>query len=262
MDLKKLNLYAAYTPSHEVLVKNWFLPSLDRNEFKLSLIKEKQIGKGVYGNSDFNKSTLYKISHILKAVKENWGGLFVFSDVDIIFLGKIKDVLLKEIDKYDIVFEKNNICGEINTGFFICKANEKTLRFWTDVGKKAKSLDIHDQAAANLLLIDSAFNSKNRSSSKNLIIKNIYKFSLNYCFPTTNLTYHLLPLLTNKYKLKWSYLPNNFFCPSLLGIYDWKPGINIKLPKNILMHHANWTIGIKNKILQLKYIKKLYLNQK
>jgi len=27
------------------------------------------------------------------------------------------------------------------------------------------------------------------------------------------------------------------------------------VPKDIVMHHANWTVGIKNKIAQLEYLR-------
>jgi len=56
--------------------------------------------------------------------------------------------------------------------------------------------------------------------------------------------------------LNWDLLPHNLF---------WSPNnlyedVNeLKVPKNILMHHANWTNGIENKIKQLEHVESLSL---
>ena len=37
--------------------------------------------------------------------------------------------------------------------------------------------------------------------------------------------------------------------------YRWYPGITFPIPETILLHHANWTVGVPNKIAQLQYVK-------
>ena len=64
--------------------------------------------------------------------------------------------------------------------------------------------------------------------------------------------------LTSDNKIKKSLLPYKFFNPALdIGPNKWLPGTILKLPKDIILHHANWTIGIENKIKQLDYLKSL-----
>jgi len=44
-----------------------------------------------------------------------------------------------------------------------------------------------------------------------------------------------------------------FWCPRKL----WKPGWELNVPKNILMHHANWTLGVAHKMIMLKQVQQI-----
>jgi hypothetical protein len=46
-------------------------------------------------------------------------------------------------------------------------------------------------------------------------------------------------------------LPISFYNPGK----KWNPDNHLNIPKDIKIHHANWTIGVKNKIKQLEYVK-------
>jgi hypothetical protein len=62
----------------------------------------------------------------------------------------------------------------------------------------------------------------------------------------------------NPYDIVWDYLPNVFFGAGTLAAYPgylWKPGRTLEIPAGILIHHANWTRGVKNKIAQLEYVR-------
>jgi hypothetical protein len=59
----------------------------------------------------------------------------------------------------------------------------------------------------------------------------------------------------SKNKIHWKTLPPIYFGGGTLTGTGWKPGNSLPVPKEIKMHHANWTRGTKNKIAQLKYVK-------
>jgi hypothetical protein len=52
-------------------------------------------------------------------------------------------------------------------------------------------------------------------------------------------------------------LPDTFLSGGTLTGKRWNPGDYLQLLDGIYMHHANWTIGVENKITQLKYVKAL-----
>ena len=60
---------------------------------------------------------------------------------------------------------------------------------------------------------------------------------------------------SNPFHIKWGYLPIEFFGGGTLTCKIWEPGKSLPVPQNIIMHHANFTKGVDNKIAQLHYIK-------
>lgn len=59
----------------------------------------------------------------------------------------------------------------------------------------------------------------------------------------------------NIFKVKHASLPNEFFQPGLDVLRRWQPSNEINVPKDIIMHHACYTVGLDNKIAQLEYVK-------
>ena len=222
MSQDKIKLYAIYTPSHAVLKDSYFLPSL-QDDFELIIEEVQQtcpsaefMGKG------WTDTTIKKVNLIIRAIEENWGEIFIFSDVDIQFFAPIKDLILSLLKDNDILMQKNCPDGVLCTGFFVCRGNEKTLQIWKDVKKiMEKRPSQSDQISFNQCI--------KRNSKK------------------------------NPYNITWDYLPDVFFGAGTLIAYpgySWNPGKRLPIPTDIVMHHANWTKGVENKIAQLKYVKK------
>lgn len=260
--LEKIKIYAVYTPSHETFVKKWFVPSIDKSQFKLTLKKEKQLGTGDYGGSSFNQSTLYKVNEIIKAIENNRGKFFVFSDVDIQFFDNVKEEILKLFKNQDLLFQCNGKNGEICTGFFVCQANKRTLNFWRDVKQIILTKDVHDQVAVNLLLIEKPQIDVLFGKFINKILLGINQKIVDLNIANNFIYSMFLPFIVNKYHLRWSYLPDKFYNPGLTRRERWVPGKKLSIPTNIVIHHANWTKGLNNKISQLKYVKKIFLKSK
>lgn len=169
-----------------------------------------------------------KIQTILQAIEENWGNIFIFSDVDIIFLSKFDYLVPQMLASKDIVFQAGVFACRIgpeaqkprNTGFFIACGNEQTKAFW--------------QQALALLSPD------NR-----------------YLDPIVNrlLASRAVPTLAD------GYLPLECFHPGLRSEHPWQPGDEIKLPKKLMIHHACYTAGLDNKMKQLDYVLEKVFNR-
>ncbi len=219
---EKIKLYAIYTPSHEKLAHDWFLPSI-QDDYQLVLEKWEQTESSgnAFMENGWMEAIFKKVDFIIRAVKENWGGIFVFSDVDIQFFGPTQELILDAMQGNDIVLQKDEPGGALCTGFFACRCNEKTLKLWHAVKQYITQIpDQHDQ------------------------------HGLNY------FTRH-----TNPYDIKWDYLPVVFCGGGTINGRVWKPGMSIPIPDGIVMHHANYTVGNENKIEQLKYVRALITNR-
>jgi Nucleotide-diphospho-sugar transferase len=218
---EKIKLYAIYTPSHEILKDSYFLPSI-QDDFELIIENVEQTCESAkFMSTGWTKTTMKKVDLIIRAIQENWDSLFIFSDVDIQFFAPVKDIILSLMKDNDIIIQKNCPDGVVCSGFFVCRGNEKTLQLWKDVKKVMKKSSQSDQISLNQCI--------KRNSKK------------------------------NPYNITWDYLPDIFFgAGTLTGYsgYSWYPGRKLPIPHDIVMHHANWTKGVPNKIAQLDYVKK------
>jgi len=212
----RVKLYTCYTDSHEVLFKEWFLPSI-QDDYDIVVKKFEQTCQSAkFLEKGWKDTTLKKVDLIIQAVKETMGAVFIWSDPDIQFFTKTKDILLRALEGHDIVCQRigfglNGVCS----GFFICHSNKRTLELWKSVKRRMLNSPGSDQA------------------------------SLNYC-------------LRHHEDVKWGCLPKEFYNGGLLTGKHWSQGDVIPVPEDICLHHANWTIGIENKIAQLKYVRSVF----
>jgi len=61
----------------------------------------------------------------------------------------------------------------------------------------------------------------------------------------------------NKNMINSSLLPNDkyFNISSVIGDNLWQEGVEYNLPKNMLIHHANYTMGVHNKMKMMRYVR-------
>lgn len=218
---EKIKLYAFYTPSHEILKNTFFLPSIQDNFEIILEFGEQTCTSARFMNEGWIDTTLHKVDLIIRAIEENWNEIFIFSDVDVQFFAPIENIIIDLMKDKDIIMQRNNPEGVLCTGFFACRGNEKTLRLWKDVKKMMQKNKIYSD-----------------------------QISFNRCIKKKS--------KKNPYELTWDYLPSIFFGAGTLQAhpgYLWTPGKKLNIPSGIVMHHANWTRGIKNKIAQLKYVR-------
>lgn len=156
-----------------------------------------------------------KIDLIIRAIKESWGDIFIHSDVDVQFFWPTEGVILKLIDEKDMVTQCNDPAGNLCAGFFACRANDRTLALWQEIKNSLGQNNKNDQDLLNDYL-------RNRK---------------------------------NRFNIHWSYLPKSFFGGGTFSGKRWEPGMDLVIPEQPVMHHANWTVGIDHKIAQLEHVR-------
>jgi hypothetical protein len=229
--LKRWKIYTVYSESHRQLYENWFKRTM-KDDFEIVSKEIKQSCKNAkYMANGWVDTVINKIPLIHKAIDEHFeNGFFIFSDVDIQWFAPVKQKILEIVSKnpkVDIFFQRDSINLKTGvpyfcTGFFICKANERTRKFWNEVKKTMQENQWGDQRSSNHVIEKKMING--------LIV---------------------------------SYLPFQFWGAGSNSFEKkiWVEGMPLYPPKNILVHHANWTEGVKNKIKQLKYIKHIVKNK-
>lgn len=209
-----MNLYTFYSPSHKEIYEDFFLKSFNEhlsNDFNLIVETNEQITSD--GSFSDPKATAVwgdKVQLLKKAIDENQGKWFVYSDCDIQFFGNIMEDLEKNIDEnIDMVCQEDyhTICA----GFMAIKASDKMKKF-------IEIVEI------------------NHHQSNDQIAMNQFRNLINYRF-----------LPKERY-----YTVGNFN-----GGVVWNAGDRVPNVENAVMHHANFTIGVENKIAMLKEVRNI-----
>ena len=55
-------------------------------------------------------------------------------------------------------------------------------------------------------------------------------------------------------------LPPIFYGGGTMTGRNWNPGDKLRLPRGVVMHHANFTLGVENKVRQLDHVRELVRN--
>jgi len=226
----KIKLYAFYTPSHERLLNEWFLPSIKKyDDYEIVLVHGQQECKtGVFMSQGWLETMVCRVDMIIGAIKENWGKIFIHSDVDIQFFGSTQFFVENAMKNNDIVLQRENPGGHVCVGFFACRGNERTLALFRHVRS----------------LIIQVIEGKIQHTSFQLIVNGLL-------------------LTRNIHKVKWDYLsPYLFFGAGSLNDRIWKPGMTLPVPETVVMHHANYNWGMEDKAKQLQYVKDIVESRK
>ena len=54
--------------------------------------------------------------------------------------------------------------------------------------------------------------------------------------------------------VRWGFLPRSVWTPGLADPEVWQPGRPLAVPRRILVHHANFCVGIDHKLAQLEAV--------
>lgn len=148
-----MKLFCCFTPAHEILYKTYFLPSVPPG-FSVAPIEINIEGSGDFLSSEFLRCIDAKIGFIQQSLRDNLGDIIIWSDVDIQFFRLDVVKLISELGEHDIAFQREGSrVPDVNTGFFICRCNERVLEFFSIVKDKLKQMQgANEQYVINCLL--------------------------------------------------------------------------------------------------------------
>lgn len=204
-------LYCMYTPKYETLLRDYFLPSL-KDKFQVVIREFPQVcPEAQISTKGWDKTVLNKLRMLKAAVLENWGEVFFYSDIDIIFLKPTIARSLQLLGDRDFVVQQEWPAHAICAGFFVMRGNEKTLRLITRAEK---------------LLEDEVFAGDQMALQQ----------SLNEFAPG---------------EIAWSYLPAREYpngrCVLNINQKIYTPDSPLKVGKHMLLFHGNWCVGLEHK---------------
>ena len=252
-----MKIYSISTPSHRILRDEWFLPSLC-DGLPVEIIEAEQQGDGTIGNVAFNAIMLQKVHLILRAIEEQWGSWFIYSDVDVQFLRPFRSLAEQSLADVDICFQQDSPTGELCAGFFAARGNAPVRKLWQQVEERlAGDLTDHDQTWLNRIL-DPAVIGRGTDTPQWL-----------------RLRYQFLRLVRLKLKTKIlcgfersarlslqsltgcriGLLPRDVFGAGTATGSGWNPAKPFPVPKTACVHHANYAAGLAAKIEQLVYVR-------
>ena len=206
-----------YSNSHEQIYKDFFLPSFEEHLNSKFKLTSKIIPQ-VCESGEFAANGFDKA--MLKKIE------FIVENIDLSDKSKLVfsdcdvqffgDIDL-DMDHYDILFQKDYFEDARCAGFFICKNNQNVLNFFNQ-------------------------------------IKNLLENNLN---SRVDDQFFLNNLIKNNFSITHGYLPIDKFWTvgNFTGGKVWNDGDDVQIPKTIVMHHANYTIGIENKIKLLNIVR-------
>lgn len=135
-----LNVAVFITPEYEKFLNLMYIPTLPNDIKKVHLLRkdyqERDVGLAGKTHEAFYKKMMRDRWHLhYDCIVQNKGKNILFTDVDIIFLRKFKEDLLRSLEKYDMVWQRarepahaSDICG----GFWAVKANDAVIEFMRD----------------------------------------------------------------------------------------------------------------------------------
>lgn len=155
-----MKIYCVFTPAHEILLRDWFLPSLPIDFEAVSLPLEIK-GAGDFLSEEFLRCIREKIALIVTSIRDNLGEWIIWSDIDILFFGDafpaIRSEILNAGDTLLFFQRETKWQGEVNTGFIMIHCGEQAACFFSEVGERlSRNMGKNEQAVINGMLSEGA----------------------------------------------------------------------------------------------------------
>lgn len=251
-----MKIYSICTPSHTVLRDEWFLPSLC-DGFPVEVQESEQTGDGSIGSEAFNGVMLQKVRLILRAIEEQWGGWFIYSDVDVQFLRPVRMLAERCLLNADICFQRDSPTGELCAGFFAARACDSVRKLWQDVDTHlAQDLSKHDQTWLNELLDPGRLQHRvNCPMTARWVWRLCRRSRLSlrtHAFCRFERWARLR--IQSCYGVRISLFPNSVFGAGTMSGRAWDPQRPFSVPRDACVHHANYAAGLAAKVEQFQWV--------
>jgi hypothetical protein len=212
-----MKIYTFYTDTHKEMFEQYFVPSVPFNVPYISEYFPQECASGSFHADGWMKTMNRKVDYVIRSIQETWGSWFIHSDCDVQFFPENGD-LMADIETH---LNEKDIVGMDDimmcAGFFACRSNDKTLKLWSMVQDNLSRF-ANDQIA------------------------------LNHFLPQTGVSFGLFPRF--RY---YNYMHHH----TTHAVWNGQQPITLSPTerKCVLVHHANYTVGVENKVKMLQLIK-------
>lgn len=140
---EKIKLYATSLPLHTEL-----------NDNDYELVVKHFIISTEHSFAQSNIHMHYKVDVLLRAIKENWGGIFVHVDNSAHYLLPKKKALLAALKNKDIIMQHADSQKNIFPTLIACRANKQTLQLWQTIKTMLNETpDLYNELDLNNVLL-------------------------------------------------------------------------------------------------------------
>lgn len=212
----RLPLYTMYSDSHEELYRNWLARTITP-DFVLHAERLPFLGSEVYRSDAWRHAIEAKVAYIIAVIHSEAGRMFVFADADVQFFREFANAAETLLGIDDIVCQAESPAGTFCTGLFLCRASSGVEQLWQDVALRLR-----------------------RKSSSGAHDQDLFNDIVR----------------SRQTRLRCGYLPPTFLGGGTLTGRRWMPGDFLPIPRGLVAHHANFTVGVRNKIAQLEYVRR------
>lgn len=212
---QRLITYTLVTPSHEILLNEWFLRTLPTDcRPHLHFVDADPVD---FGTRHWHRVVAHKFDILEQAFATlPPETIFVLSDVDIRFYRPFADEVRSRMRGLDVLFQTNRphdphpfryLCS----GFMVICCSDAARDFFARARKTLEQADdprVGDQISC------------------------------------------IRVLERDSHAIRFGLLPRRYWVPERTGS-RWVPGVTLDPPADIILHHANYTVGSTNKLAQL-----------
>lgn len=149
-----MKLFYCYSQSHELLLRQYFLPTLPASFEPEGFFCESP-GNGDFKTPGYLDCIDFKVSKVLELLEQHAGGVFVMSDIDILFFRDPVPELERLLsgDTELLLQREGPRTADVNPGFFACRATPAVRGFFQQIVARMKVRgDRNEQFAANDLI--------------------------------------------------------------------------------------------------------------
>lgn len=152
--MEKTKLYAIYTDEVKELKDNFEASIKDDWDVEIAYFGKAGEGDGDFKSPGWTNLMRKRVHFLIEKIKENWGRVIIWSDIDIQFYDKCADLIDLALSGKDIVYQAEHWPKkEVNVGFAAIRCNEKTHDLYTSVLQyDLNSLPTAEQTAINEIL--------------------------------------------------------------------------------------------------------------
>jgi len=219
-----MKIYTLYSESHKILFENWFEKSLKETNknYELETLVTPQVCKsGNYMDDGWLETMIHKNEFIVNSLNNSKNNeIILHCDVDVQFFKDIESNLNKSLfDTCDIFCQADGPYSACY-GVMFLKNTENVKNLFNEILNIIKTVDK---------------NNISNDNDQNIFNKIYHQFGVK------------VGLLDHRYYSVWRDT----------GGYVWEPrhGLKTQIPSDLILHHANYTVGIKNKIELMSLIK-------